>query len=357
MLVHWMHSVGQDSRELISLLNENQLGKQITVHLEDFPDISEYQIALVGIGPFARAVRQELYQMNWSFRSLKMVDLGNIANPTPEVVRPVLDELHRADILPIIIGGCSKTLQQQVFAHGIKNKIHPLFVDEKIAFGQILQRSYLNGIVENDKMQFRGMTIMAYQRHLSDPSSITRHTAINVNALRLGQLKSNHIAMEPYIRDCSSLSFSLNAMKKAEAPIKRGSNPSGLKSEEACQISRYAGLNEHMSSFMIYDFDSDAVACSQTATLIGQMIWYFLDGFSNRMQDCPSNQQHLTEYIVSSSVIDHPLKFFKSQISGRWWMANPSDPDNFNALLPCTYEEYLAACRDEIPARIINMLG
>jgi hypothetical protein len=276
-----MHSVGQESRELISLLNENQFGTQVTVHTDEFPDLSNCQVAIVGLGPFAKAVRQELYHMNWSFRNLKIADIGNIANPTPEVVRPVLDELHRAGVLPIIIGGCSKTLQQQVFAHSCNNRIHPLFVDERIAFGKILQRSYLNGIVENENLDFRAMTIMAYQRHNSDPSIITKNTTINVNALRLGQLKSSHASMEPYIRDCSSLSFSLNAMKKAEAPIKSGSNPSGLKSEEACQISRYAGLNEQMSSFMVYDFDSEAENCTQTATLIAQMIWYFLDGMNN----------------------------------------------------------------------------
>ena len=146
-------------------------------------------------------------------------------------------------------------------------------------------------------------------------------------------------------------------MKKAEAPIKNGSNPSGLKSEEACQICRYAGINEQMRSFMIYDLNDQLEQCEQSATLMAQMIWYFIDGVCGRMKEYPVISQHMVEYIVTTSVIDAPLKFFKSQISGRWWMADPSNPDSMDHLVPCTYDEYLAACRDEIPNRIIKFLG
>jgi hypothetical protein len=357
MIIHWMHSLKTELEETHALLNENQFGKKITSYFKDFPEIESGQIALIGVGPFANAVREELYQMNWSFRNVKVVDLGNFANCSPETVRPVLDELHKADIIPVVIGGSLKSMIQQVLAHFQNKKSHPLFVDERIAFGKVLQRSYLNSLVEVESEHLRALTVLGYQRHNSDPAQIAQNTEARVHALRLGQIRSNYTTIEPYIRDCSSLSFSLNAMKKAEAPIKISNNPSGLKSEEACQICRYAGLNEQMRSFMIYDTDETTSDCAQSATLLAQMIWYFIDGVNNRMQEFPVTPEHLVEYLVTTSFLEEPIKFFKSQISGRWWMANPSDSDNMEGILPCTYDEYLSACRDEVPPRLIKLLG
>ncbi|MDX1685189.1 MAG: hypothetical protein R3275_08125 [Saprospiraceae bacterium] len=357
MLGHWMRVISQDISEQRTLLNSNQFGSQIETYFDEFPALTDTKIAIIGSGPFADLVRSELYQMSWSFRHLKVADVGNFANSEPEAVRPVLDDLHGADIIPIIIGGTAKSIVQQVISHKSLDRSHPLFVDERIAYGKVLQRSYLNSIIEAELSNLRSITVMGYQRHNSDPSMMLKQCDVNINTLRLGQIRSNAAAMEPYIRDCTSLSFSLNSMKKAEAPIKSGNNPSGLKSEEACQICRYAGINEQMRSFMIYDVDHDVNNCEQSATLMAQMIWYFIDGVNSRMKEFPATSQHMIEYIVTTTLVEAPLKFFKSQISGRWWMADPSNPESMENLLPCTYDEYLSACRDEIPSRLIKLLG
>lgn len=357
MLAHWMRSLKPEIKESVTLLNDNQFGRQVDAYFEEFPDVSKANIAIIGLSPFANAVRHELYNMSWSFRNLQIADLGNFANTTAETIRPVLDEMHKAGIIPLVIGGDQHSILQQILSHENSERSHPLFVDDKIAFGKVLQRSYLNNVMESDMQDLRSITIMAYQRHNSDPGQILRSSDLNINTLRLGQIRSNSAAMEPYIRDCTSLSFSLNSMKKAEAPIKSGNNPSGLNSEEACQICRYAGLNEQMRSFVVYDLAEDVHNCPQSATLLAQMMWYFIDGVNGRLREYPVIAQHMVEYIVTTSLIDAPLKFFKSQISGRWWMADPSNPDSMDHLMPCTYDEYLSACRDEIPSRIINLLG
>lgn len=357
MLNHWMHSLKSSMAESHSLLNENQFGRRISTYFEDFPEIKEGQIALIGASDFANEVRAELYSMNWPFRNIEVVDLGNLANSSPESIRPVLDELHKSDILPIVIGGQSKSMIQQVVAHFNDKKSHPLFVDERIAYGKILQRSYLNTVLENGENDLQAITVLGYQRHNSDPGEITKGTALNVQALRLGQIRFDQTTIEPYIRDCTSLSFSLNAMKKAESPIKISNNPSGLKSEEACQICRYAGLNDRLRSFMIFDTLESHNDCAQSATLLAQMIWYFLDGVNGRIKEFPVVPEHMLEYMVSTSLLEQPLKFFKSQLSGRWWMANPGSPDCMESLLPCTYDEYLSASRDEIPTRLVKLLG
>jgi hypothetical protein len=53
---------------------------------------------------------------------------------------------------------------------------------------------------------------------------------------------------------------------------------------------------------------------------------------------------------------DEDLVFYKSDKTDRWWIEIPfiSNVNNKlkrNTLLPCSYEEYLMACNQELPER------
>ena len=53
---------------------------------------------------------------------------------------------------------------------------------------------------------------------------------------------------------------------------------------------------------------------------------------------------------------EQELVFYKSPVSGRWWMEVPvqARPDGRSAmevLVPCSQEDYTRACADEIPER------
>jgi hypothetical protein len=60
------------------------------------------------------------------------------------------------------------------------------------------------------------------------------------------------------------------------------------------------------------------------------------------------------KYIVPLE--DQELVFYKSHKTGRWWIEIPylstaNTKLKKNTLLPCSHEEYLAACQHEIPER------
>ena len=83
---------------------------------------------------------------------------------------------------------------------------------------------------------------------------------------------------------------------------------------------------------------------------------YFLDGFSQRKNDFPVTNKGLTEYIVESRPYEQ-LTFWKSQRSGRWWIQAPSaenGPYARHRLVPCSYNDYLRACRGELADRLVN---
>jgi formiminoglutamase len=177
--------------------------------------------------------------------------------------------------------------------------------------------------------------------------------------IRLGKVKTAFSEIEPLLRDADMISFNLRALKSCDAPAVRNSSPSGFFSEEACQICRYAGLSDKLSSIGFYGYDSEFEIDrdKQTPKTLAQMIWYFIDGYYNRRNDFPVSMDGLMEYIVDFKGHDYQLTFWKSNKTGRWWIQVPVKTKKKlqrHQLIPCSYNDYLLASNEEIPERLIN---
>ena len=89
--------------------------------------------------------------------------------------------------------------------------------------------------------------------------------------------------------------------------------------------------------------------------LLAQMIWYFAEGVNYRNnENTVAAKQEFVKYQVP--VDDDVLVFFKSPLSGRWWIeipyvANRNTKLKRSTLLPCSEEDYLEACNQVIPER------
>jgi hypothetical protein len=89
--------------------------------------------------------------------------------------------------------------------------------------------------------------------------------------------------------------------------------------------------------------------------LIAQIIWYFLEGFHYRSCEYPfGSKKNYLKYIVPLEEVE--LVFYKSDKTDRWWIEIPfiSNSNNKlkrNTLLPCSYDEYILACNQELPRR------
>jgi formiminoglutamase len=138
-----------------------------------------------------------------------------------------------------------------------------------------------------------------------------------------------------------------------------GATPSGFFSEEACQLCRYAGMSDKLTSFGIYGFDAALDLDRQSAQVVSQMIWYFMEGVFSRKQDYPVSNKGLTEYIVEFRKLHYQLTFWKSIKSGRWWMQVPAATQkkhDRHKLVPCSYQDYQSACREELPERLLQAM-
>ena len=162
---------------------------------------------------------------------------------------------------------------------------------------------------------------------------------------RLGKVREHVEDMEPVLRISNLFSFDLSAVRYCDAPSNINGSPNGLTGEEACMLTRYAGMSEALTSFGIYGYDALNDTHDMTARLVSQMIWYFVDGYLVRKSEAKLSERE--EFIVFNiTFTENDTLFLKSKRTNRWWMRLPD-----LSFVPCSYNDYLAASKDEIPER------
>jgi hypothetical protein len=89
--------------------------------------------------------------------------------------------------------------------------------------------------------------------------------------------------------------------------------------------------------------------------LIAQIVWYFIEGIHYRSNEYPfGSKKDYVKYIVPFE--EEEIIFYKSNVTERWWIEipfflNSNNKLKKNTLLPCTNDDYLAACNQEFPQR------
>ncbi len=361
--------------------NFEKFGDVISIHMEEnkFPDLENVDIALLGfkedrynvnnencaLAPdFIRNYLYNLYPCNYN---VKIVDLGNIKNgytveDTYFAVSSVVAELIRSNILPVIIGGTQDLTYANYLAYEDMGQIINIVqIDSCFDLGhkqyEFNSQSYLSKIIMHQPNFLFNYTNIGYQSYFVDNDAVELMKNLYFDIYRLGLVRADMEEVEPIVRNADMLSFDVSAIRQSDAPGNGNSSPNGFYGEEACQIVRYAGLSDKLSSIGFYEANPVMDKNHQTSHLVAQMIWYFVDGFCNRKKDFPHKQKdEYLKYVVSIKENKHDIIFYKSKKSDRWWMEVPC-PTNLMSkyerhyLVPCSYKDYQTACRDDMPDR------
>jgi formiminoglutamase len=359
----------------------SQLGDKIEHYLVAFPDLEEkVDIAIIGVLDDRNAVnnpgcalapdyvREKLYLLNEGGYSTKIVDLGNIARgetvtDTYFALKTVVNELVKKDIIPLIIGGGQDlTYAQYLGYETLEQKVDLLVIDsqfdlEEDDYAESIETSstsYLNKIFLHEPNYLFNYSNMGYQTYFASQDSLRVMEKLYFDVHRLGELTASIAVAEPIIRNANMVSFDMGAIRSSDAAGNANAKPNGFYGEEACQICRYAGFNDKLSSIGFYEFNPAYDNNGQTAMLLSQMVWYFIDGFYNRKKDFPLNPK--SQYLIYKTSLkhdEHELVFVKSKKSDRWWMQVPypsggSKNERFH-LVPCRYDDYKTAVSGEMP--------
>jgi arginase family enzyme len=361
----------------IILKSPNTLGNFVDIYTRDdgFPDLDDVQIAMVGVqedrnaenndgtGENLKNIRKKLYELFPGSWDSKIADLGNITQgaKTEDTYYALLDtviELLSKNIIPIILGGGQEMTYVNYRAYdNLEQSVNVTVVDSKFDLGtledDLSSHSYMSKIIMQEPNNLFNYCNVGYQTYFNDPGEIQLFDNMYFDCYRLGVSK-NLEAIEPAFRNADIISIDLGAIRKSDAPGNNNASPNGFSGDEICAISRYAGLSDKVSSFGIYEYNSKYDNNNQTAALIAQMIWYFIEGVNLRVKDYPFSTKENYQKFTVILEDDDPIIFYKSNKSGRWWIEiNVISNNKYkrHALIPCTYKDYEEAMNQNIPDR------
>lgn len=346
-----------------------------------FPELEGMDIAIVGVKEDRNApnnegcafapdfVRKYLYNLFQGPFQVKIADLGNIkqgetTEDTYFAVRSVIAQLLELKIVPVIIGGSQDITYANYRAYeSLGQIINIVSVDASFDLGlnedKISNRNFLNKILTHQPNFLFNYTNIGYQTYFVDQDAVELMNKLYFDIHRLGLVRKNLEEVEPIVRNADLMSFDMSSIRQSDAPGNANASPNGFYGEEACQITRYAGLSDKLSSIGFYEQNPAFDNGEQTAHLTAQMIWYFFEGFYNRKKDFPDRQRKdsgsYVKYVVSMKEFKNEIVFYKSKISDRWWMEVPCQglqtKYERQFLVPCSYADYQDACNEELPEK------
>lgn len=369
----FLEPIGDDFFEELKSLSSQQLGSKVVFHTKDeFPDLNKVRLALIGVlenrGDDKSekevdlfAVRKELYSMfpgNWDTSIADLGDIlpGNSIEDSYFALRTVVADLIKKRIIPIVLGGSQDLTYSLYRAYDeLEQMVNLVSIDSKFDFGKeddtVSVASYLSKIIIDEPNNLFNYCNIGYQTYYNSQEEIDLIEKLFFDAYRLGEVSNNIAIAEPVFRDADIVSLDMKSVKSSDSGNFISFEPNGFNGKEICSLARYAGISDKVSVFAVFNHNNSV----QESVLISQIIWYFIEGFHYRSNEYPfGTRDNFIKYIVP--IEEEVLVFYKSDKTDRWWIEIPfvlnvSNKLKKNTLLPCSYDEYLAACNQELPER------
>ena len=372
----FLSPVHEDLLDEIRNLNPQSIGANIRLHTDrsGLPDVEGVNVAIFGVCENRRDLRSadtseffnlrrqfyKLYPGNWR---LRLADLGDIqpgatVEDTYFAVQSLVESLIKQDILPIILGGSQDLIYAQYRAYDkLDQMVNLVNIDSRFDLGDaeknISNQSYVGKIVVDQPYNLFNYSAVGYQTYFNSQEEIELMERLFFEAYRLGEVTSNIGHMEPIFRSANLVGLDLGAIDSASLNSEYFNSPNGFNGREICALSRYAGISDKVSSFGVYEYQEQLGDLANM--LVAQIIWYFIEGVNYRTnENTISAKKEFIKYQVP--IDDEVLVFFKSPVSGRWWieipfLSNVNTKLKRHTLLPCSEEDYLEACNQVIPER------
>jgi len=343
-----------------------QWGANIQCNTHAGFDWEEADIVIVGCGEMrganpeadysnsANRVRKQLYSMYYWHNAIKIADAGNIrqgatVEDTRAALLAVLQEIHESGKIALVLGGSHDLTLQQYNVYKKAEKMAVASVTDMLIdldeTESITDRSFLMDMLTGTPNFISHYNHMAFQSYYAHPRMLETLDKLRFDFFRLGKVREHIEDMEPVLRTSNLFSFDMSAVKYCDSPANVNGSPNGLSGEEACQLTRYAGMSEQLRSLGIYGYDHTTDQHDMTARLLSQMVWYFVDGYLVRKSEAQLTDRDEFN-VFNVAFTDNDTVFLKSKRTNRWWMRLPDQ-----SFVPCSYNDYLVASNDEIPER------
>ncbi|MBC7425177.1 MAG: hypothetical protein H7321_01475 [Bacteroidia bacterium] len=341
------------------------LGNSMLINKSKFPDLQNVDIAIVGLGKNADLFRKAFYTLSNRFAGITIADLGNIRNDKDKRnlafgLTEVIIELIQLNICPLIIGeaddyttACTNAFTGQIDLAMVAPRINTA------------EDSTLQQLMEMNKLFH--LSLLTPQTYFVAPDDIEAIESVFYETLRLGDFRADNTEAEPLLRQSDVFTFDTSAIKAGEFGASIKHFPNGLYNEEACLLSRYAGISNKISTALFYGFDLNK-GLDTDAMQLAQMAWYFADGIDNRFNDNPDkNHPNFMVYTCHISK-NQDIVFIKSLLTERWWMEIPVEAPAkkgkkiksakpTSVFIGCTANDFEIAKSGELPEKWYKAAG
>jgi arginase family enzyme len=372
MALDFLKPLETDILDFANNLSSQHLGSKIVFHTkDDFPDLKKIKIAIVGVLEnrgdinatsevnldFIRKEFYTLYPGNWESSIADLGDLlpGETKEDTYFALQKVTSFLLKKNVLPIILGGTQDLTYPLYRAYDdLEQMVNLVAIDSKFDFGKeevaVLKNAYLSKIIIDEPNNLFNYSNVGYQSYFNSQEEIDLVDKMFFDCYRLGEVSNDLSIAEPVFRDADFVTLDLFSIKSSDSGNFTTFVPNGFNGKEICSLSRYAGISDKVSLFGIFNHDNS----KQEAALIAQIMWYFIEGIQYRSNEYPFGT--IENFIKYTVVLDEELIFYKSDVTERWWIEIKLNNKRNNkalktTLLPCTHNDYLEACKGEVPER------
>lgn len=358
----------------------NAWAENISLHREKLPAWKRKHLAIIGVpeergnesnlgvAQGADEIRKKLYRLKKGSGAYNIVDLGNLRlgetlQDTYDRLSYVCETLLKYKVIPIIIGASHDLDIAQYNGYESQNQLISLVnIDAKLDMDELETGSPANNhiqqILSRKPNYLFSYYHLAYQTFLNSAKSLEVLAQLYFEAYSVGQMRADLNEIEPIIRQADMLSFDITAIKMSEAGGNANAQAFGLTAEDACQLCWFAGINEKLSSFGIYEYNPRYDVRQQTASVIATMIWYFVEGYYHRVKHPAFESNSFSKYVVSALEHSGNMIFYKHKVSQKWWLEVPYPDEETGQeakyLIPCSYKDYQLALEGDIPDRWIN---
>ncbi len=359
-------------------LTDRLLYRVMMYNPEASVNIEEADIAIVGVPEVRNAwqnpscslapdeIRRQLYQLYAWRKDVRIIDLGNLrlgksVEDTYHAVSEVVAFLVENNVIPLILGGSNDLAFANYRAYEMMERVaNVVAIDSCFDLGNenqpIRSDAYVNKMVLQQPNFLLNYANIGFQSYMNSPESVSMMESLFFETYRVGLLRRNLEEVEPIVRNADIVSLDISAVRRPDAPGCPHNSSNGFYGEEICQIAKFVGLSDKLSSFGIYEYDPTLDFNNQTSQLIAHILWYFVEGFLFRQSEGHfKNKNDYRQFNISVSGALEEMVFFNSKKSDRWWVIVPmyqKGKDQVqNYYLPCSRRDYQLACEDKISDR------
>jgi arginase family enzyme len=376
-LNQYLDPVSLDRPEVEPLKGSAAFSHNVVVNTGNEPvkELGAFAVALLGV-PDDRAsantgashapdaIRKSLYSFSRMPGKMKITDLGNFKpgasfEDTLAGLRDVIIELLSQNIVPVVFGGTSALMP--AIDRALSSRLHDwslVSVDSRIDFTSEKKApdslNWMNDLIYRNGSHLSHLAAIGHQTYLTDQQVVNRFNRRHYDMMRIGEVRAAVHETEPLFRDATATLFDIGSVRQSDAPGTILPSANGFYGEEICLLARYAGLSDNLKIMSLAEVNPDLDNRSQTSHLAAQIIWFFLEGFSQKQYEISylgdQTNNRFTRYHVTLSDLDGEAIFIKSMITERWWI-EVRDAGGRPHYLACSYEDYLMANRDQVPGR------